>query len=95
MDLSHFQPLVGQFFDVPGEEEGEVFVQLRLCEVEKFGAGHAGRAEPFSLFFEGPSSLALDQGSYLLSNQTLGEEPIFLVPISDNGTVRQYQAIFN
>jgi hypothetical protein len=95
MELSDVEPLVGQLFDVPADAEGEVYVQLTLISASAYGQGNEFRAVPFSLLFDGPSSHPLEQGSYPVRHETLGEQAIFLVPISDNGTVRQYQAIFN
>ena len=95
MELKDIQPLVGEQFAVPSDIDGEPFVLLNLCSAESSGKGHSGRAEPFSLIFEGPSSSPLSQGSYRLSNANLSDQDIFVVPISDDGTNRQYQAIFN
>lgn len=95
MEFQDVQPLVGQMFDVPSNEEGIVYTQLTLISVDRIPGGTEMRPEPFSLIFEGPSSNSLEQASFLLSNATLGEHPIFIVPLSDNGTVRQYQAIFS
>lgn len=95
MELSDVQPLVGQPFVVPAVAEGEVYVTLTLTAAMALGIGNDGRRAPFSLIFDGPSSHPLEQGSFVMHNGTLGEESIFIVPLSDDGGVRQYQAIYN
>jgi hypothetical protein len=95
MELSDVQPLVGQHFDVPAVAEGKIYVSLALVEASVLGIEHEGGRKPFSLIFNGPSSSPLEQGAYVMHNTNLGEESIFIVPLSDDGTVRQYQAIYN
>jgi len=49
---------------------------------------------PFSLIFRGPQSSVLPQRTYLLSNETLGEFPLFLVPIGPDDAGMRYEAAF-
>jgi len=85
--LADFTPFVGQTFLL----EGSVALVLR--------AGQPGRSRPgardgFSLLFVGPREPALPQRLYTLSHATLGELPLFLVPISEDATGRTYEAVF-
>ena len=95
LTIDDFEPLIGQHFDVPHPESGEVVISLTLSEVTKVGKPHEGREDPFSLMFDGPDQPALGQGSFLLRNETLGEHLIFIVPIRESKGTRRYQAIFN
>ena len=95
LTIVDFQPLVGETFDIPHHESGEVYTRLALREVSPIGKPHAGRAEPFSLKFEGPRVTPLNQNTYLLRHQTLGDNYIFIVPIAESGDIREYEAIFN
>lgn len=95
LTISDFQPLVGQSFDVPRYDNGEVHTTLTLRKVDSIGNAHPHRSEPFSLVFDGPSESALDQGTFILRHSGLGDHDIFLVPVSEANGTRQYQAIFN
>jgi hypothetical protein len=53
----------------------------------------SGRA-PFSLIFRGPRDRVLPQRSYRLAHQTLGEFPLFLVPIGPDSVGMCYEAAF-
>jgi hypothetical protein len=69
---------------------------LRLETVDRFDAPPgAPRQDPFTLVFIGPPPV-LEQQTYTLSNDELGEVDIFLVPIGldPDGSVR-YEAVFN
>ncbi len=95
LTISDFQPLVGEAFDVPRYDNGEVHTTLTLRKVDSIGRAHPGRTEPFSLVFDGPSESALDQGTFTLRHSRLGEHDIFLVPVAESNGTREYQAIFN
>lgn len=53
--------------------------------------------EPFSMFFKGTQGYYCPQDIYVLENETLGTQHIFLVPVDgDKETeIFTYQAIFN
>ena len=93
--MADFENLIGQVFEVPAEEKGEVFTELNLREVARLPHGHPTRPEPFSLIFEGPVEGALDQGTYFLRHEAIGEHSMFLVPIGEESNSRCYQSIFN
>jgi hypothetical protein len=54
---------------------------------------------PYTLEFSGPtapgSGAPLPQATYLLAHPSLGEHPIFLVPVAFDGATVRYEAVFN
>lgn len=66
---------------------GAGLVVLQVVTAAPCGAGG-------SLEFTGPSNLALGQDTYPVRVGTL-DDLLFLVPLSDDGTVRTYQAVFS
>ena len=75
--------------DVPGTAGFD----LKLADVK----GHllTARQESFSVFFHGPASPFMQQGTYHLCNDKLGELDLFLVPLGREGDGYQYEAVFN
>ena len=53
------------------------------------------RSEAFSLFFHGPESPYMPQGTRKLKHEKLGEIEIFLVPVARDKDGFQYEAVFN
>ncbi len=55
-----------------------------------------GRGEAFSLVFRGAAGVPLDQRTYLVEHRTLGEFPLFLVPLgpTDDGA-QEFEAVVN
>ncbi|MFS0553605.1 DUF6916 family protein [Brevibacillus sp. 179-C9.3 HS] len=49
----------------------------------------------FTLLFQGPVSVQLEQGTYALSHPTLGEVFLFLVPVMRTPQGFQYEAVIN
>lgn len=88
-----FAPMVGSSFRVKWEVT-ETVVDLNLVSATKSRPDSAGE-RPFSLTFEGPSQYPFEQQILNLEHSSGVSVEIFLVPISDNGTLRQYQAVFN
>ena len=81
---------------------GEVFrvaeppLELHLEQVDELGAAPGpGRPQPFSLLFRGPAAHLLAQGIHSLENPGLGPLAIFLVPVSSDGQIAHYEAVFN
>ena len=66
---------------------------LKLTEViEQF---KTSRQEAFSVMFHGPAEQFLQQGTYKLKNEQLGEIDLFLVPVAQDRDGFQYEAAFN
>jgi len=95
LSLQVFESLQGEQFFVGNDAADEVRVLLSLTQAKRLSKGHSGRPEPFTLAFEGSASEPLQQGTYLFHHPDLGAHPIFIVPVSQNRSTRQYQAIFN
>ncbi len=77
--------------------EGPLEVELELAEVAGYrgGASEAAGMERFSLFFEGPSNVFLQQGVYALDHAQLGEQILLLVPVGRSEGRFRYEAVFN
>lgn len=71
--------------------------ELELDEVEGYqgGANEEGGMERFSLFFEGPPDVFLQQGVYAFDHEQLGEVTLFLVPIARSEGGFRYESVFN
>ena len=54
-----------------------------------------GPGEAFSMIFHAPAEPALSQQTYRLRHETLGEQWLFLVPLSEGGDGAVYEALFN
>jgi hypothetical protein len=90
-----FQPLVDSDFGVRPDDSSEDAGQLTLAGVHLSNTPGAGKRNPFSLFFKGRADFPLGQGTYFLNHATLGTFPLFIVPIADDATTREYQAVFS
>ena len=66
-----------------------------LEEAAETGSAQGNGRTPFSLIFEGPADIQLEQQIMWLGNPQLGTAGIFLVPISADADKRRYQAVFN
>ncbi|MEI8081390.1 MAG: hypothetical protein WCI74_06040 [Actinomycetes bacterium] len=95
-----FAPLVGECFRVRFEADspdGPDYVELELTSADLSpvpdGAMVATR-EPFSLIFHGDVDHPLEQRTYAVAHESLGETDIFLVPIGPSEKGMGYQAVF-
>lgn len=72
-------------------------LEIKLVEVEEKEKNSPSKDRPkdFSLIFRGPMSPVLNQFNHSLSNESLGQMNIFLVPIGPDGEGMNYQAIFS
>lgn len=77
--------------------EGLAEAELELDEVAGYAGGADEQAgmERFSLFFEGPPGVFLQQGVYALGHEQLGEVTLFLVPIGRTERGFRYESVFN
>jgi uncharacterized protein DUF6916 len=93
-----FHLRIGDAFKFELEGGGEL--ELELVGVEEGGAEasraakDAGLREPFSIFFRGPLEPLLPQGTYGVRQDDVGSFPLFIVPIGQDETGTQYQAVF-
>ena len=75
-------------------------VVLELARVTPAGRGRpAGRdgapEESFSLYFVGPDTVPIPQGTYLFTHPTVGRQAIFVVPVGREAGGLVYEAVFN
>lgn len=94
LQLSRFQPLVGQRFVLRSDVEGGADLHLVLVEVNALAHGDGRPRTPFSLVFRGPASPVMAQRIYRLEHEALGTLELFLVPIGRNAQGVRYEAIF-
>jgi hypothetical protein len=72
-------------------------IDLKLVEVKGYAkkAEEASGMERFSLYFDGPADVMLEQHLYPLKHDAMGELEIFLVPIAKTADGFRYEAVFN
>lgn len=90
----HFEPLVDAPFHIAVAEER---FSLRLSEAKllrNFSPDPDFRA-PFALLFTCADQRILPQAIYDVDNDELGTQPIFLVPVGQDGEGVRYEAVFN
>ena len=99
-----FTPLVNQKFKItvaeadPENDIAAIESELELAAVTETCDD---TCEGFSLIFFGPADKVLAQRTYKVSNDTLGEREIFIVPIAPDdkndqpADKQRYQALFN
>ncbi len=77
--------------------ESPVEVELELAEVVGYqsGANEASGMARFSLFFESPPEVFLQQGTYTFDHEQLGEVMLFLVPVARTESDVRYESVFN
>ena len=72
-------------------EAGDL-LELELVKVTSLSSP---RQIQFSILFQGPGDVYLEQRTYRLAHDVLGEFDLFLVPVAKNGRGFQYEAVFN
>ncbi len=94
LTIETFEPHVGTSFWAEFETGGKV--ELRLVRAAKVMESEAARLDrhPFSLFFVGPRSFLLQQHTYHLTHETIGALDLFLVPVGQDASTYQYEAVF-
>ena len=95
---SQFSNYLGDAFRIEGGLDTRL--SLQLIEATHLSSGrntnsNSKRPEPFALVFQGPQDSPLEQATYQLQHEHLGELPLFLVPIDQDGAGVYYEAIFN
>jgi hypothetical protein len=72
-------------------------VELELVEVRgrPSGPGEQQGMERFSAFFRGPSHVRLNQHTFPLAHDRMGEFELFLVPVGQESAGLLYEAVFN
>jgi hypothetical protein len=72
-------------------------LELELTQVKSYNpqASENNNMERFSLFFDGPADMFLQQGLYPLEHPEMGEMQLFMVPIGRGEHGFQYEVVFN
>jgi hypothetical protein len=72
-------------------------LDLELHEVKSYESREHehGMMERYSLFFYGPGDMMLNQGTYTFEHPSMGEQVLFIVPISRDDRGFRYEVVFN
>ncbi|HEY1325785.1 MAG TPA: hypothetical protein VGI14_02530 [Casimicrobiaceae bacterium] len=87
---ARFQAALGTDFAVMDARGEHVALVLRLSEVNPRPAPRG--YEQFSALFRAPASPVLSQATYAIRHATLGELPLFIVPIAADAQGATYEA---
>jgi hypothetical protein len=90
-----FAELVGSNFSVQRREGTAIKLQLAAMSSPSSGQSAPRGCENFSLIFDGPTDPALTQGTFRFEHERIGCFDLFIVPISAERDLRQYEAVFS
>ena len=90
MTAADFALLEGETFVIVSLEKA---VDLELVEVKKLGQGER-KGGAFSLLWQGPAAPVLQQATYRIAQEKIGEHDVFLVPVAQKDAGIQYEAVF-
>ena len=93
LTIELFDDKIGQAFAL--DEAGAPAIPLTLTEAKALRNYTNAKRTPFSLMFTSKGDFILPQRIYALRHEVLGPLTIFLVPLSHDGDISTYQAIFN
>lgn len=91
LGLTAFAEQVGTEFEVM-DDPARVFA-LQFTKISE--QTRTERSEAFSLLFHGPADRSMKQGIHKLKHAQLGEIEMFLVPVAQDQTGFEYEAVFN
>jgi hypothetical protein len=94
LTAENFSPLLEQEFQIELEHNKTLLVRLIEVSINNQSEQREGR-QSFSIIFRGPRDFPFEQGTYQVSNETLGEVHIFLVPIGPDEKGLCMEAVFN
>lgn len=90
-----FAELVGSNFSVQRKEGTALKLQLAAMTGRPSGQSAPPGYENFSLIFDGPNDPVLTQGTFRFEHERIGCFELFIVPISAERNLRQYEAVFS
>jgi len=97
--VATFEPLVGRSFHARAGDGAELDLVLVDCAVTPYGDPRQWEDElarvPFSLLFETPENRSLGQQIFRVSEPSLGEFDLFLVPLGPAGGGMRYEAVIS
>lgn len=72
-------------------------VEFELLRVQSYNPqeNEARNMERYSLFFNGPADIFLQQGTYPFEHPSMGELSLFVVPVGRDERGFQYEVVFN
>jgi hypothetical protein len=82
-------------FEVRVEAPEPVVLELVEVKGRPSGPDEQQGMERFSAFFRGPAYLRLNQHTFTLAHEHMGEFDLFLVPVSQDERGFNYEAVFN
>lgn len=95
--VATFEPLVGRTFHARAGDGAEFDLVLVRCTVTPYGDPRQWQDQvarvPFSLLFQAPEDGSTEQQIFRVSEATLGEFDLFLVPLGRAGSGMQYEAV--
>ena len=94
VQLSSFQPLVGQAFALHPDAASADALDVVLVQATALAHGEGRPRTPFSLVFRGPLRPVMPQQIYRIEHAELGALDIFLVPIGPDAHGMRYEAVF-
>ena len=94
LKLEDFSTCLNQEFRI--HVEGRDPVAAKLIEARGLVApdDDPDRRQPFSLIFLGPKDAHLEQGTFHIENETLGELDLFLVTLGPDKDGLRHEAVF-
>ena len=90
-----FRQLVGTKFRVTVVAPEPLELELLKVQGYEPQENEGREMERYSLFFNGPGHMFLQQGTYPLEHPSMGEMQLFIVPIGRDERGFQYEVIFN
>lgn len=87
-----FEQVINQKFSIQFNNETEM---CELIEVKSINAPqHAKSANQFSIVFKSNNNNIQEQGVYPISNDSMSDISLFLVPVYGNDDEVHYEAVF-
>ena len=95
LELEHFSQCLNQEFRIQAEDREPVATELVEVRALVAPDDDPDRRQPFSIIFLGPEDAPLQQGTFRVANDTLGELDLFLVTLGpDKEGFMRHEAIF-
>jgi hypothetical protein len=95
LNYSVFAQYLNQPFQVHLDTDQTIEIELVQAIDRSGGANKPTGYESFSLVFRGPQEPFLEQATYLMRQEAIGEFPLFIVPVrADQEGQYYYEAVF-
>jgi hypothetical protein len=90
-----FRQHLGTKFGVRAEAPRPLELELTRVKGYNPSGGEQSEMERFSLYFDGPGDMMINQGTYTLDHPEMGELLLFIVPIGRDESAFHYEVVFN